>query len=242
MGLETSKIVIVGGSSGIGRGVAQAALARGAELVLVGRSGDKLRDASEALGGPPRVQTIAADVTREQDVAATLAQVRSFDHLVISAGVVPPATPIASFNLGAARSFIETMLISAISLVKHTSGVLRSGGSITFTSGISRDRPAIPGGALVAAVAGSFGYLARALALELAPTRVNVVSPGWVDTPMWDAIAGENKKAMWADMARRLPAGRIATPGDIALAYVFLMESELTTGVTLQVDGGHALI
>jgi hypothetical protein len=91
---------------------------------------------------------------------------------------------------------------------------------------------------VVSAVVGSLGYFARALARELGPTRVNVVSRGWVETEMWDAIAGESKTALWAEMAKRLPAGRIAKPADIARAYVFLLESKLTTGVTLRVDGG----
>ncbi len=241
MGLQGSKIVVVGGSSGIGLGAAAAALERGAEVVLVGRSEDRLRAASAALGGPARVKAIAADATHEDEVARMFAEVGAFDHLVVTRGVVPVAAPVGSFDLDAVRAFVDIVLVSTIALAKHSRGTLRAGGSMTFTSGISKDRPS-PGGALVAAVAGSLGYLARALALELAPTRVNVVSPGWVDTPMWDAIAGQGKTAFWAEMARRLPAGRIGTPADIALAYVFLMESEFTTGTTLHVDGGHALI
>jgi NAD(P)-dependent dehydrogenase (short-subunit alcohol dehydrogenase family) len=139
------------------------------------------------------------------------------------------------------REFID-VLVSAFSLAKHTPGKLRPGGSITFTSGISKDRPSVPCDAVVAAVAGSFGYLARALTLELAPTRVNAVSPGWVDTPMWDEIAGSAKQEIWAQIVPRLPASRIGTVADIAKAYVFLLESEFTTGTVLQVDGGHALI
>jgi len=242
MTLKGSKIVVVGGSSGIGRGLAAAAVDRGAEVVLVGRSRDKLQDASQALGGPPAVEAIAADVTHEDEVARMFARVGPFDHLVITRGTPPVAAPIAAFDLDQVRAFVDTMLVSAISLAKHAHGTLRSGGSLTFTSGISKDRPPVPGGAVVAAVAGSFGYLARALALELAPTRVNVVSPGWVDTPMWDTLVGEGKTAMWEEMSHRLPAGRIASPADIAPAYLFLMASELTTGTVLAIDGGHALI
>lgn len=119
---------------------------------------------------------------------------------------------------------------------------LRPGGSMIFTSGINKDRPPVPGGSVVSAIAGSFTYLARALALELAPTRVNVVSPGWVDTPMWDEIVGEAKAGFFAGMAPRLPAKKIATPADVARAYVHLMESEFTTGETIRIDGGHHLI
>jgi NAD(P)-dependent dehydrogenase (short-subunit alcohol dehydrogenase family) len=111
-----------------------------------------------------------------------------------------------------------------------------------FTSGINKDRPPVPGGSVVSAIAGSFGYFAHALALELAPTRVNVVSPGWVDTPMWDEIVGAAKSGFFADMAPRLPARKIATPADVARAYVYLMESEITTGETIHIDGGQRLI
>lgn len=111
-----------------------------------------------------------------------------------------------------------------------------------FTSGINKDRPPIPGGSVVSAIAGSFSYFARALALELAPRRVNVVSPGWVDTPMWDELVGAAKLGYFADMAARLPSRKIATPADVARAYVHLMESEFMTGETIHIDGGQRLI
>ncbi len=236
MALEGSKVVIVGGNSGIGLGAAEAIVERGADVILVGRSVDKLHRAAQ------HVSTISADVTVEADVQRMFSQVGSFEHLVVTRGAPPPGAPIESTDLRTVRAFIDVMLVSAFSLAKHARGKLRPGGSITFTSGISKDRPSIPGGAVVAAVAGSFGYMARALALELAPTRVNVISPGWVDTPMWDEIAGNAKQEIWAQMASRLPARRIGTVADIAKAYVFVLESEFTTGTVLEVDGGHALI
>lgn len=104
------------------------------------------------------------------------------------------------------------------------------------------DRPPVPGGSVVSAIAGSFSYLARALSLELAPARVNVVSPGWVDTPMFDELAGDAKASYFESMAARLPSGRIATPPDIAPAYVYFMESDFTTGQTIHIDGGQSLI
>jgi len=242
MALEGSKVVIVGGSSGIGLGAAEAIVERGADVVLVGRSVDKLHRATRVLDAPQHVSTISADVTVEADVQRMFSQVGSFDHLVVTRGAPPPGAPIESTDLRTVRAFIDVMLVSAFSLAKNARCKLCPGGSITFISGISKDRPSIPGGAVVAAVAGSFGYMARALALELAPTRVNVISPGWVDTPMWDEIAGNAKQEIWAQMASRLPARRIGTVADIAKAYVFVLESEFTTGTVLEVDGGHALI
>ena len=241
MALENSKVVIVGGSSGVGLGAAQAIVGRGAQVVLVGRSAERLQRAAQALDAPQQVSTISADVTVEADVRRMFSQVGAFDHLVVTRGVPPPAVPIESTDLDVVRAFFDVMLVSSFSLAKHAKGKLRPGGSITFTSGISKDRPGNPGGAVVATVAGSFGYMARALAMELAPTRVNVVSPGWVDTPMWDEIVGDAKHEIWAQMAARLPARRIGTVADIAKAYLFVLESEFTTGTVLDVDGGHAL-
>jgi NAD(P)-dependent dehydrogenase (short-subunit alcohol dehydrogenase family) len=140
------------------------------------------------------------------------------------------------------RRFIDDKLIGAVLLAKHAVRTLKTGGSMTFTSGINKDRPPVPGGAVVAAIAGSFSYLAHALSLELAPTRVNIVSPGWVDTPLFDELVGEAKSGYFADLAARLPAGKIATPADIAPAYIYAMESDFTTGETIHIDGGQRLI
>jgi NAD(P)-dependent dehydrogenase (short-subunit alcohol dehydrogenase family) len=95
---------------------------------------------------------------------------------------------------------------------------------------------------MIATANGALEALARALALELAPVRVNVVSPGWVDTPIWDTIAGDKKAERLAAMAGRLPVGRIGQPTDIAEAFVALMHNGFITGTLLHVDGGHRLV
>jgi NAD(P)-dependent dehydrogenase (short-subunit alcohol dehydrogenase family) len=236
------KVVVVGGSSGIGLGVAAAALQRGAELVLVGRSQDKLLAAQRSLGGNGRVNTVTADMTREAEIAAAFAGIGAFDHLVSTAGTPPPGDPIGETDAEMVRRFVDNKLIGAVLVAKHAVRTLKSGGSMTFTSGINKDRPPVPGGAVVSAIAGSFSYLARALALELAPSRVNIVSPGWVDTPMFDELVGDAKASYFAEMAARLPIGRIAAPSDVAPAYLYAMESEFMTGETIHIDGGQRLI
>lgn len=240
--LKDGKVVIVGGSSGIGLGVAQAVVAADAHVVIVGRSAAKLELAQRTLDAGSRVSAIAADMTNEQDVALTFSDVGSFDHLVSTAGTPPPGDPIGDTDMEVVRGFVDNKLVGAVLLAKHAVRTLKVGGSMTFTSGINKDRPPVPGGAVVSAVAGSFSYFARALALELAPMRVNVVSPGWVDTPMWGELVGEAKSAFFAEMAPRLPSRKIATPADVAPAYIHLMESEFTTGETIRIDGGHNLI
>lgn len=240
--LTGQKIIVVGGSSGIGLGVAQAALKSGADVVIVGRSPEKLQAAEQTLNADGRVTGVAADMTNEADVAILFERVGAFDHLVSTAGTPPPGDPIGDTDMDVVRGFVDNKLVGAVLLAKHAVRGLRAGGSMTFTSGINKDRPPIPGGAVVSAIAGSFGYFARALALELAPTRVNVVSPGWVDTPMWDQLVGEAKSGFFAEVGARLPSKRIPTAADVAHAYVYLMESELTTGETIRIDGGHNLI
>lgn len=240
--LVGKKVVIVGGSSGIGLGVAEAAQRKGAQVFIVGRSAEKLRTAEKSLGKETGVIALAADITTEADLVRLFKEVGEFDHLVATAGSPPTSYPIGDTDMDAVRAFIDNKLVGAVLLAKHAVGGLKAGGSMTFTSGINKDRPPVPAGSVVAAIAGSFGYFARALALELAPTRVNVVSPGWVDTPMWDDLVGEAKASFFEEMATRLPAGRIPKPLDVAAAYVFLMESEFTTGETIHIDGGQNLI
>jgi NAD(P)-dependent dehydrogenase (short-subunit alcohol dehydrogenase family) len=236
-----TRIVIAGGSSGIGLGVAAAALGKGANVVIVGRSPERLAAAVGTLGSAG-VTAIAADMTEEAGIARAFAGIGAFDHLVSTAGPLPPNDPVDRTDAEVARRFVDGKLIGSLLLAGHAVPHLRRGGSITFTSGINKDKPPVPGGALVAAVAGSFGPLVHALALELGPTRVNVVSPGWVDTPMFDALAGEAKAGYFRAMAAQLPIGRVATPADIAAAYLYAMESDFTTGETLHIDGGQRLL
>lgn len=240
--LMGKKIVVIGGSSGIGLGVATASVERGAEVVIVGRSQDKLLNARRILANGGGVKTVTADMTREQEIAAVFAGIGTFDHLVSTAGTPPPGEPVADADAEIIRRFIENKLIGAVLVAKYAVRTLKPGGSMTFTSGINKDRPPVPGGAVVSAVAGSFSYLARALSLELAPSRVNVVSPGWVDTPMFDELVGDAKMGYFASMAARLPVGRIAAPRDVAPAYLFAMESDFTTGETIHIDGGQRLV
>lgn len=242
MSLTNQRVVVVGGSSGIGLGVARAALASGAQVVIAGRSPEKLCRAKAVLGTDAPVIAHPVDMTDDAQIARMFDAIGPFDHLVSTAGTPPPGDPIAATDLAKARAFIDNKLLGAIALAKHAVKTLKSGGSITFTSGINKDRPPVPGGAVVTAVAGSFGYLAHALALELAPTRVNIVSPGWVDTPMWDELVGPAKGGILADMAARLPSRRVASADDVARAYLYLMDSAFTTGETIHIDGGQRLV
>ncbi|MFI6503262.1 SDR family oxidoreductase [Nonomuraea typhae] len=230
--------LIIGGSSGMGLALARTMLADGMDVTIAGRSADRLAAAQAELAGHGQVRTVPADIGREQDVARLFDQVERVDHVAVTAadatGVYGRTAGIATT---AARAIIDIKLLGAWLVGKYAAG--RVTGSITYTSGINAYRPN-GSNTIVAAANGALASLASGLALELAPVRVNVISPGWVDTPIWNQI-GMDKQAAFADLAGRLPARRIGTPDDIARAFVSLIRNEYITATVLHVDGGHRL-
>jgi NAD(P)-dependent dehydrogenase (short-subunit alcohol dehydrogenase family) len=240
--MTTSRVLIVGGSSGMGLALAELLLADGAQVTIAGRSGDRLAAAAQRLNEPDRLRTSQVDVTSEDQVRRMLANTGRLNHVVVTAADVTGAyAPLADFDLDAARAVLATKLLGPWLVAKHASPYLAPGASITFTSGIAAYRPG-PGASMIATANGALEALARALALELAPIRVNVVSPGWVDTPIWDTLAGDSKTERLAVMAGRLPVGRVGQPVDIGKAFMALMHNGFVTGTVVHVDGGHQLV
>lgn len=233
-------IVIAGGSSGMGLALAERLALRGARTVILGRNAKKLSAARESLGGNARA--IACDITDEAQVARMFAELDAVDHIVATAADIEGAYRLLpDIELAAARRVMESKVYGPLLLAKHGAPKLKANGSITYTSGIAAYRPSARGSVVASANAGLEG-LVRALAVELAPIRVNAVSPGWVDTPIWSFVAGDAKAATLQAMAERLPVGRVGQPGDIADAILFLMQNGFTTGSMLHVEGGHRLI
>jgi len=232
--------MIIGGGSGMGFALARTLLAEGMDVTIAGRSADRLSAARTELerAAQGKVSTAPADIGREEDVAELFARVERVDHVAVTAaditGVYGRTTDVATAT---ARTTLDTKLLGAWLVGKHAAG--RVTGSITYTSGINAYRPN-GSNTIVAAANGALASLAYGLAIELAPVRVNVISPGWVDTPIWDQI-GMDKQAAFADLAERLPARRIGTPDDIAQAFTSLMRNRFITGTVLHVDGGHRL-
>lgn len=237
-----SKLLIAGGSSGMGLALARLSLDLGAQVVLVGRDQAKLARAGTTLGGRGRLELLTADITCEDAVAKLFETVGDLDHIVCTAADIRGAYELLpALDLQAARQAMESKVFGPMLLAKHGAPRLRPSGSITLTSGIAAYRP-MPRGTVVAAINAALEGLVRALAVELAPIRVNAVSPGWVDTPIWEFVAGDRKDAMLAGMAERLPVGRVGRPEDIAQAIAFLVGNGFTTGTVLHVEGGHRLI
>lgn len=233
------RVLIIGGGSGMGLALAELLLADGSQVTIAGRSSERLASAAARRYG---LATIQADITREDQVKRLLAEVGELDHIVVTAAdAVGAYAPVADFDLGPARAVLDTKVLGPWLVAKHAGPALAPGASITFTSGIAAYRPG-PGASMIATANGALEALARSLALELAPVRVNVVSPGWVDTPIWTTIAGTAKEARLAAMAERLPVGRVGQPSDIAEAFLALMRNGFITGTVLHVDGGHRLV
>jgi NAD(P)-dependent dehydrogenase (short-subunit alcohol dehydrogenase family) len=238
---HTDTIVVIGGSSGIGLAVAGRALADGHAVVIVGRSRPRLDEALAALGSSPRLEAVQADVGRRADLAALFHRVGSLRHLVVTAADIAYG-PFRSLTDDDLMRTMRSKLLGPIVAAQEAAGRMPEGGSITFTSGIAVRRP-MPGGSLAAAANGGLESLARALALELAPVRVNAVSPGWVDTPIWDRIAtADARRARLAEMAARLPTRRLTQAAEVADAVVFLMRNEAVTGTVLHAEAGQALV
>ncbi|GAA0569181.1 SDR family oxidoreductase [Paractinoplanes ferrugineus] len=231
-------MLIVGGGSGMGLALARRLLGAGAEVHIAGRSARRLAGAVRELGDPGKLTTSVVDIGDEDGVRALVAAER--DHVVVTAvEAVGSYYPIRDFPLADARKVLATKVLGPWLVAKHAK--LRAGGSITFTSGVAAYRPG-PGSSVLATANGALEALVRTLAVELAPIRVNVVSPGWVDTGIWDVLAGAAKNERLAAMAAKLPAGRVGRPQDIAAAFEAVMTNGFLTGETLHVDGGHRLV
>ncbi|AZO53725.1 MULTISPECIES: SDR family oxidoreductase [unclassified Mesorhizobium] len=242
MRLSNQKILIAGGGSGMGLALARRCVEAGAEVIIAGRGEDRLRQAREALGNPAGLHIEAVDITREDQVAALFAVIGGLDHIVSTAADIEGAYRLLpELDLKAAQHVVDSKLFGPLLLAKHGGPRLAVSGSMSFVSGIAAYRPAARG-SVVAAVNAALEGLVRALAIELAPIRVNAVSPGWVDTGIWAQVAGDRKAEMLAAMAERLPVGRVGRPDDIADAIFFLMGNGFTTGTTLHVEGGHRLV
>ena len=239
MDLNGQRIVVLGGSSGIGLATAQAAAQAGASVVIASHRRTRIDAALATL--PAGAEGHVLDLTDAGAVAALFDRVGGFDHLVFTAGETLQVGPLAETDPAAARRFFELRYWGAFTAAKFGSPHIRPGGSIVFTSGGAGQRPRA-GWALGASVCAAMEGLTRALAVELAPIRVNIVAPGLVKTPLWAGMDEAEREALYSAVAARLPVGHAGEPEEVAQAYLYLMRQSYCTGQVVVVDGGGMLV
>lgn len=239
--LQNQRVVVIGGTSGIGFAIARGARALGAEVIIGSSNGDKVADALTRLADGCTGNVV--DVRDETSVADFFARTGTFDHLAYTAGDWGPQRDggaIAQLNLASASETFAVRFWGALSAIKHALRYLSLSGSVTLTDGMIAHRPR-KNAALSSAMAGAIEHLTQGLAVELAPVRVNAVCPGYVLTEVWQRIPAEQRAERLRTLTERQPLPRAGNPEELAEAYLYLMRGGFTTGQVLVVDGGMSL-
>ena len=238
MTLEDRKVVVFGGSSGMGLATAKGAALEGAHVTIASSRRDRVDAALNEL--PDGCDGAAVDIRDESGVAAFFDRLGEVDHLVSTAGDQFTPRPLRQLSLDQARAVLDVRFWGAVTIIKYAAPHVRPGGSIGLTTGTVGRRP-LPGAALAAAGAGAAEGLVRGLAVELAPIRVNAVRAGAFRTPMWDGVPEAQREALFARLAQRALTGTIGEPEQIAAAHLYLMHNDYVTGTIHTVDGGSLL-
>ena len=237
MSLQNAKVLIVGGSSGIGFATARMAVDQGAQVVIASSSAEKLAQAKALLNG--KIETAVLNMLQVPDVQRFFDHsAQTIDHLVIS----NPTSKEGAFlelDIEQARQLFETKFWGAYHVVKYGVSHIAQRGSITLFSGvnvISSKRPPL------AAVNAAVNALVTSLAIELAPLRVNAVSPGIIDTPLRAGLSEETRNGLYAKITQQTPVGKIGVAEEVALGVIYLLNNSYVSGTVLDVDGGLRLI
>lgn len=238
MSLKNAHVLLIGGTSGIGLGVAHAVAAQGALPIVVSRRQSSVDRALAELPDGARGATL--DLTDGGALDRLAADVGDVDHLVYTAGESLELAGLADLTPQVVNGFFQTRFIGALSAVRVFGPRLQPGGSVTLTSGTAAWQPGF--GALAVSVCGAMNALTTALAVELAPIRVNAVAPGLIRTPLWDGMSEADRSALYEQETQRVPLGRIGEVEDVAKAYVYCMEQTFATGTVITVEGGSLLV
>lgn len=239
-------MIVVGGSSGMGKAAALAVLQRGGQVMLVSRSEERLLRAKRELESKAPnaiIETRSCDVSDELQVEELAASIdcKTWDSLVVSAAGKAPHGPVESLPTSETRTLIETKVWTAYHCAKHIGPKLRDDGAVVFVAGILNRRPGLNCAALAMAN-GALEGLTRSLALEWGPRlRVNCLSPGFCNTERFDHMDSKRKERMLANTAASLPLQRIGEPQDMGEAIYYLLSAHFCTGIVLDVDGGHGI-
>jgi NAD(P)-dependent dehydrogenase (short-subunit alcohol dehydrogenase family) len=239
MSFDGQRVVIIGASAGIGEAAANAFAARGAAVTITGRSKERLDQAAQRIGHP--VLAAELDATSRGALDAFFATTGTIDHLVLSAS--PGAVgvgPIAALDEAALRQAFDGKFFAHVKAIQAALPHLRRDGSVTLVTAATA-RAAFAGSAGIAAVNGALETMVAPLAVELAPLRVNAVSPGVIDTHWWNALPEDQRRAYFESVAAVSPVGRVGKPDDVGEAIVYLAGAGFVTGTVLECTGGFNL-
>jgi NAD(P)-dependent dehydrogenase (short-subunit alcohol dehydrogenase family) len=229
------KVVVIGGSSGIGEAVARMFVQSKAEVTIAGRNKERLEAALERLAG---AHGQIMDATSPESAAKFFERTGHFDHLILAASGGRGAGPIATISIDDIRSGFEAKLFAQLTSLKAALPFV--GQSITLISAATAV-VALPGTVGLAAINGAVESILRPLAVELAPIRVNAVRPGVIDTPWWNGVPKEYKETVFRQTSAVLPVKRVGSPDDVAAAIFMIANNGFITGTVVDVSGGATL-
>ena len=237
-GLLGQTVVVIGGSAGIGLETARAARAEGAQVIVTGRNQERLERAGREVGA---LRTSAFDSTDADSLERFFDGLPTpIDHVMLSGGG-PYYAPLSETDFEEVRRDVERHLLLPAQIALLAVGRVRPGGSLVFISGTGGRRAGV-GMAFIGAVTAATPALVRNLAVEIAPIRVNLLAPGFVDTPLSASLLGDELDARREQLRDTLPIGRVVGPADVAALAVHLMINTALTGATYDVDGGQQLV
>jgi NAD(P)-dependent dehydrogenase (short-subunit alcohol dehydrogenase family) len=236
--LQGQTVVLIGGSAGIGLETARQARDAGASVILTGRDPGRLDTAATEVGAARVAAFDANDSTQLQNFFESFDG--PIDHVLATAGG-PYYASLADMDFDEARRALQEHPMLMVGVARFTTGKIRPGGSLTFMGGTGGRTPAL-GIGLTSAMTAALPALTASLALEIAPTRINLIAAGFVDTPLSASLLGDQLESRRAQLRNTLPIGRVVQPTDVAALAIHLMTNTALTGATYDIDGGQSLL
>lgn len=236
--IQNQRIAVIGASQGMGFATAKLLASQGNEVIMASKTKEKIEQAAAEIGVNAKASVL--DFTDEIAVKNFFHEAGNFDHLVLIGAGLPAWGNFTQFESEALKNAFDTKFFGYYFSAKHAIPHLRKNGSITMVIG-GAARKAIPGTSGVAAVNGAILAMGRTMAVELAPLRVNIVSPGLVDTPAYDWMNGQQKQEFFKQMGGQLPVGRVGRPEEIAHIIEAVLSNNYLTGAVIDIDGGGRL-
>lgn len=238
MNLNNQRVVIIGGTSGMGLETARMLAASGAQVVISGRTHEKVEQALAGIEGAVTGEVVNAN--SQEDTAAFFQRVGSFDHLVLTLGGNEGSGPFRTLDLALLRRAFDDKFWPVVIAAQTSLDFIRKDGSLTIVTAITAHTP-LPGGVALGAVNSALESMVRTLALELQPLRINAVAPGVIATPWWNKRSEQEREKLFSQMAASIPVKRIGRSDDIAQVITMFISNTFLTGTIVDCDGGAHL-